>query len=127
MNALTISIPKDTMAVPLDMPSGWLAWPPYVVYSLSPSEHVMLSLLIDSLDDPGFFWSPNTFDLNGMKAWRVVSGPYVRINIKLPKTKDCPYNLYALVVFARGDAEAERAVLSIRPRRPLALCREAIP
>jgi len=60
--------------------------------------------------------SASSVEIHGMHARIVRYGPYVRVDIRLPKAAACPVQAYALFVYTYGDDTAASMVKSLKYR-----------
>lgn len=126
-DALVINIPKDIDAR-------------VIAYPLRVADYVFLSskdgrtaLTIHINADPNVdFFSPRDIAssqqllLNGMPAWQKPDGPFTQMDVRPPKPKGCLFQDYMLLVFVRGDQEAEAMAMSLRAKQPYP-CLSAFP
>ena len=56
--------------------------------------------------------------LNGMLTWRKINGPYILMDVKLPRPKGCTVQGYAFLAFARGDQQASTMASTLKPVSP---------
>jgi len=115
-------------ALIIDVPEGVAGFPiPYVL--MQPGyvffEDWRATLTVHISDPQALNWfsaaeiaKSRKIVINGMPSWQEESGVYTRISVKLPKPAGCSVQIYALLVFVSGDADAERMASSIRPKRP---------